>query len=57
MDDANGCFAPKNNALYEVVRYKTRLLKNECFKVVIVDFNKMFAPEAKFIIIRCILAL
>ena len=49
-------FRTKNDALGEIVRYKLRLVAKIYSQVVEVDFNKIFAPMAKFII-KCILAL
>ena len=55
-----GCkwvFRTKNDALGEIVRYKARLVAKGYSQVARVDFNETFAPVAKFITIRCILAL
>lgn len=46
----------KRDALGEIVRHKVRLITNEYFQVVGVNFKETFASMAKFIIIRCILA-
>ena len=50
-------FRTKNDALGEIVRYTTRLIAKGYSQVAGVDFNEVFASMAKFITIRCILAL
>lgn len=41
----------------EIVRYKARLVAKGYSQVAGLDFNEIFAPVAKFITIKCILAL
>ena len=50
-------FRTKRNATSGIVRYKARLVSKLYFQVVGVDFNMTFVLVAKFITIRCILAL
>ena len=40
----------------EIVRYKARLVAKGYSQVAKLDFNEIFAPVAKFITIKCILA-
>jgi hypothetical protein len=50
-------FHTKNDVLGEIVRYKAQLVAKGYFQVAGVDFNETFAHVARFIIVRCILAL
>ena len=50
-------FCTKNDALDEIVRYVAWLITNKYSYMAIVDFNEIFYSVAKFIIIRCDLAL
>ena len=47
----------KKDAFGEIIRYKARLVAKGYFQVAGVYFNESFTPVAKFITIRCILAL
>ena len=50
-------FCTTNDSLDEIVEYKARLVTKGYSQVARVDFNKIFAPVAKFITIRCIFLL
>jgi hypothetical protein len=55
-----GCkwvFRTKHNASDNIIRYKARLVANGYSQVAGVDFDETFAPVAKFITIRLILAI
>lgn len=50
-------FRTKKDALGDIIRYMARLVTKGYSQVAGVNFNETFALVAKFIIIRCILAL
>ena len=50
-------FCTKNDGLGEIIRYKTQMIAKGYSQVARVDFNKTFAPVAKFINIICIFPL
>ena len=50
-------FRTKKDALDEIIGYKAWLVAKGYPQVAGVDYNETFAPMAKFITIRCILAL
>jgi len=50
-------FKIKHGVHGEVERYKARLVARGFTQTFIVDYNETFAPVAKFVSIRCILAL
>jgi hypothetical protein len=50
-------FRTKHDASGNIIRYKTRLVAKNYSQVTRVDFDETFAPVAKFITIRCILAI
>ena len=55
-----GCkrvFRTERDKSGEIVRYKARLVAKGYSQVAGLDFNEIFAPVAKFITIKCILAL
>ena len=50
-------FLTNRDALGEIIRCKVQLVAKGYFPMAGVDFNKIFALVAKFITIRCILAI